>query len=147
MMRAILLSMGLAMAVGCASTKPHSSWDDADKESPAARFSVSPTSKKTTTKTEKAETTTSAKTGIVVDEKDLATLEKMNKAIEAFVLKNQTASFKSLCKDKRFDCFVDDALYPAGRKKSTRSVPPYASGSKMGLNGEKRVQARYDVYP
>lgn len=85
--------------------------------------------------------------GIVVNTKDLQILEKMNKAVEAYVLKNETKSFIKLCKDKRFDCFVDDKDYPQNKKKISRSVPPYASGSKMGLQGEIRIQVRYDFYP
>lgn len=86
-------------------------------------------------------------TSVVVEAKDLATLEKMNKAVEAYVLKNEPKSFKDLCKDKRFDCFIDEKKYPAQRKKIVRNVPPYASGSKMGLQGETRVHVRYDFYP
>lgn len=84
---------------------------------------------------------------IVVDTKDLQTLEKMNKAIEDYVLRKQTKSFTSLCKDKRFDCFVGEKLFPHGKKKISRTVPPYASGSKMGLQGEERVHVKYDFYP
>jgi|GEM_PF-2204380 len=85
--------------------------------------------------------------GIVVDSKDLAVLEKMNKAVEAYVLKNEKKQFTSLCKDKRFDCFVDEKAYPHSKKKIARKVPPYASGSKMGLQGEARVHVKYDFYP
>lgn len=84
---------------------------------------------------------------VVVGAEDLALLEKMTKAVEAYVLKNQKKSFKSLCKDKRFDCFVDEKPLSAGRKKTVRTAPPYASGSKMGLQGENRVHVRYDFYP
>lgn len=85
--------------------------------------------------------------GIVVDNKDLQTLDKMTKAVEAYVIRNEKKSFLSLCKDTRFDCFVDDVVYPKGKKKMPRPVPPYSSGSKMGLHGEKRVQVKYDFYP
>jgi hypothetical protein len=84
---------------------------------------------------------------VVVGPEDLQVMEKMNKAVEAYVLKNEKKSFKSLCKDKRFDCYVDEKVFPAGRKKTVRTVPPYASGSKMGLQGETRVHVRYDFYP
>lgn len=85
--------------------------------------------------------------GIVVDNKDLVILEKMVKAVETYVLKNDKRSFSALCKDKRFDCYVNDKFYPAGKKKTSRNVPPYALGSKMGLQGETRVQIRYEFYP
>lgn len=84
---------------------------------------------------------------VVVDTEDLVALEKMNKAVEAYVLKNEPKSFRSLCKDMRFDCYVNDEVVPPGRKKSVRKVPPYASGSKMGLQGETRIHLRYDFYP
>lgn len=84
---------------------------------------------------------------VVVDSDDLLVMEKMNKAVEAYVLKNEKKSFKALCKDKRFDCYVDEKIFPAARKKVVRTVPPYASGSKMGLQGETRVHVRYDFYP
>ena len=86
-------------------------------------------------------------TSVVVEPQDLAVLDKMNKAVEAYVLKNEQNSFKTLCKDKRFDCYVDEKKYPAKAKKIVRKVPPYASGSKMGLQGETRVHVRYDFYP
>ncbi len=82
-----------------------------------------------------------------MDSKDLQTLEKMDKAIEAFVLKNDPKAFTKLCKEKRFDCQVDGKMFPAGKKKTSRTVPPYASGSKMGLRGEVRVHVKYDFYP
>lgn len=84
---------------------------------------------------------------IVVDAKDIALLEKMTKAVEAFVIKNEKMSFTSLCRDKRFDCFIDEQPYPSGKKKVSRTTPPYASGSKMGLQGEKRIQVRFNFYP
>lgn len=86
-------------------------------------------------------------TSVVVEPEDLAVLEKMNKAVEAYVLKNERIHFKNLCKDKRFDCYIDEKKYPAKAKKTGRKVPPYASGSKMGLQGETRVHVRYDFYP
>lgn len=91
------------------------------------------------------ETTKTA--SVVVDVKDLQVLEKMNKAIEAYVLKKQKKEFMALCKDSRFDCFMDEKPFPKLKKKITRTLPPYASGSKMGLQGETRVHVRYDFYP
>lgn len=74
-------------------------------------------------------------------------LERMTKAIEVYVHKGDKKEFTQLCKDRRFDCYVGEKLFPAGRKKITRKAPPYALGSKMGLQGEERVQARYEFYP
>lgn len=86
-------------------------------------------------------------TGIVVDAKDMALLDKMSKAVEAYVFKNDKKEFKTLCQDKHFDCFVSEKPFPKGKKKINRTVPPYASGAKMGLHGEERVQVKYDFYP
>lgn len=85
--------------------------------------------------------------GIVVDNKDLEVLEKMNKAVELYVLKNEKKSFAALCKDNRFDCYVNESPLPKRKKKIIRNVPPYASGSKMGLQGENRVHVKYDFFP
>ena len=86
-------------------------------------------------------------TGIVVDNKDLQALDSMTKAVEAYVIKGEKKSFANLCNDKRFDCSVDDVSYPKGKKKVLRTVPPYATGTKMGLQGERRIQVKYDFYP
>jgi hypothetical protein len=147
MIKRLLIASSMLLFVGCAALKEkNSSWDhEAPTNSSAKKSSTGASS--AATKTSSTSTTTSVKSSIVVDEKDLQALEKMNKALEAYVLKNEEASFKSLCKDKRFDCFVDEKAYPKGKKKNLRKVPPYASGSKMGLKGEVRVQARYDFYP
>lgn len=85
--------------------------------------------------------------GIVVDNKDIAILEKMVKAVESYVLKNDKKNFAALCKDKRFDCYVNDQFYPTRKKKIPRTVPPYALGSKMGLHGENRIHVKYEFYP
>ncbi|WP_415062922.1 hypothetical protein [Bdellovibrio sp.] len=84
---------------------------------------------------------------IVVSPKDLQKHDKMTKALEAYILKGDKTSFAALCKDSHFDCFVDNKAYPKNKKKQTRKVPPYASGSKMGLQGENRIHVRYDFYP
>ena len=85
--------------------------------------------------------------GIVVDSEDIETSNRMSKAVDAFVFKNQKDEFTTLCKDTRFDCFVNDKRYPKGRKKVKRKVPPFLSGSKMGLQGDTRVRVRYNFYP
>ena len=90
---------------------------------------------------------TAKTTGIVVDNKDLQALDKMTKAVEAYVIKGDKKSFSKLCTDKRFDCSVDEVAFPKGKKKITRLVPPYATGTKMGLQGEKRIHVKYDFYP
>ena len=84
---------------------------------------------------------------IVVDSDDIEAGNRMSKAVDAFVFKNQKDDFTALCKDTRFDCFVNDKRYPKGRKKVKRKVPPFLSGSKMGLQGETRVRVKYDFYP
>lgn len=112
-----------------------------------SRESVEPVAPGKVIKKSSSSSVSTVKTSIVVDQKDLQTLEKMNKALEDFVLKSEAKAFSSLCKDKRFDCYVDDKIYPKKKKKMARKVPPYASGSKMGLQGEKRIQGRYDFYP
>jgi len=84
---------------------------------------------------------------IVVDREDIEISNRMSKAVDAFVFKNQNEDFKTLCEDKRFDCFVNDKRFPSGRKKIKRKVPPYLSGAKMGLQGENRIRVKYDFYP
>lgn len=85
--------------------------------------------------------------GIVVDSADVDMGNRMSRAVDAFVFKNQREEFTSLCKDERFDCYVNDKRYPKGRKKVKRKVPPFLSGSKMGLQGDERVRVRYNFYP
>ena len=141
MIRILVMTATAALFVGCATHESRPMpWAETAKDSSEAPA-------KTTIKTSSTSSTTTVKSSIVVDQKDIQTLEKMDKALEAFVLKNEPKGFTTLCKDKRFDCYVGDALYPKSKKKTTRKVPPYASGSKMGLQGEQRVQARYDFYP
>ncbi|UOF02681.1 hypothetical protein [Bdellovibrio reynosensis] len=84
---------------------------------------------------------------IEVDANDQKALDKMTKAVEKYVIKKDIKQFNKLCKDKRFDCFVNEKPFPKNKKAIARSVPPFASGSKMGLHGEERVQVRYDFYP
>ncbi|WP_413944306.1 hypothetical protein [Bdellovibrio sp. HCB-162] len=135
------LSLILVMLfLGACATKPksHDSGFEDLKETKHAA---------TAKKTEKVPAEPAKASSIVVDSKDLQVLEKMTKAVELYVLKNDKKQFTSLCKDKRFDCFVDDKAYPKTKKKIARSVPPYASGSKMGLQGEQRVHVKYDFYP
>lgn len=136
MSKILFIGIVLFLAIGCAgiSSRMASRHDDTPEAANRSEDVKRPVSVK-------------AKTSIVVDQEDLQALEKMDRALEAFVLKNETSGFKTLCRDQRFDCFVDDVLYPTSKKKTVRKVPPYASGSKMGLRGEKRVQARYDFYP
>ncbi len=100
-----------------------------------------------TKKEEKSQSESAPSSSIVVSPKDLQMHDKMTKALEAYVLKGDKNSFASLCKNSHFDCFVDNKAYPKNKKKQIRKVPPYASGSKMGLQGENRVHVRYDFYP
>lgn len=141
----ILLVGAVAAALSACVTHESRPMPWADTVKDGKESSVSPS--KTTSKTTSTSSMTTVKTSIVVGPKDLQTLEKMDKALEGFVLRNETKIFTSLCKEKRFDCYVGDVLYPKTKTKVTRKVPPYASGSKMGLQGENRIQARYDFYP
>lgn len=98
-------------------------------------------------KINKATENTPKAKSIVVDTADIQLLEKMNRAMGDYVLKNDRAAFENLCKDTRFDCFVEERLFPKKKKKIKRSVPPYASGSKMGLQEEERLNVKYNFYP
>lgn len=82
-----------------------------------------------------------------VSSQDVQTLEKMNKAIEDYVHRKNSKEVTKLCKDLRFDCYLDNKIFPKGRKTVKRSLPPYATGSKMGTHGEDRVQMRYEFFP
>lgn len=84
---------------------------------------------------------------IVVGDKDLRLLEQMNKSVEDYVLKKDKKGFQNLCRNQHFDCLIGDKVFPLRNKKIERKVPPYASGSKMGLHGEERVHIRYEFYP
>lgn len=84
---------------------------------------------------------------IVVDDKDLNLLEQMNKSVEDYILKKDKIGFQKLCRNTHFDCLINDKPFPVRKKKIQRKVPPYASGSKMGLHGEERVHIRYEFYP
>ncbi|KHD89368.1 MAG: hypothetical protein OM95_03055 [Bdellovibrio sp. ArHS] len=140
-MKKFFVLAALLVICGCATQKKETAnWDEFhDLKSSSAD--------KTKKAEKKTSETTSKPGGIVVDGQDVQTLEKMTKAVELFVLKNQKADFARMCKDKRFDCFVDEKPFPKAKKIVKRTVPPYASGSKMGLQGEKRVQVKYDFYP
>ncbi|MEK2688050.1 hypothetical protein [Bdellovibrio sp. GT3] len=85
--------------------------------------------------------------GIVVQPADLELGDKMARAMDAYVFSNESADFTALCKDERFDCYVDDKRFPKDRKRVKRKVPPFLSGSKMGLQDEKRIHIKYNFYP
>lgn len=133
MKKVLLLSLSMLMMITACATKRHES---------AGTISLEKSKK-----IEKPAEEPPKTTGIVVDAKDLQILESMNKAVELYVLKSEIKQFTSLCKDTHFDCFIDEKSFPKRKKKITRTIPPYASGSKMGLQGEKRVQVKYDFYP
>jgi hypothetical protein len=84
---------------------------------------------------------------IVVDQSDIEAEKKMSKAIDEFVFKKQAQRLTQLCRDPRFDCYINDRLFPIGRKLKTHKVPPFLSGSKMGLHDEQQVRVKYDFYP
>lgn len=128
----------------------------ATKKTQDLDFDDLPPEKKATSKAAKSDKTAkpqaspaelSRNSGIVVDPQDLAILERMTKAVELYVHKGSKKEFNTLCKDKRFDCFLNEKNHPAKKKKTARGIPPYASGSKMGLQGEERVHLRYEFYP
>lgn len=75
------------------------------------------------------------------------TLEKMNTAMEDYVFRRDSKALTQYCQDLRFDCFVDNKAFPDKRKKQTRKNAPLATGSKFGLQGEDRVQVRYEFFP
>ena len=85
--------------------------------------------------------------GKVVSAKDTKTMEDINKAMEAYINRKDSKDLTKLCQDLRFDCYVDNKVFPAKRKKVKRSIPPFATGSKLGLHGEDRVQVRYEFFP
>lgn len=149
MKKVLIVSMLFLVLCACA-TRPakESSFDDASPrvgKSAASSGKIDRTSKP---KTEAAPAVESARNaGIVVDPQDLAVLERMQKAVESYVHRGEKKQFNSLCKDKRFDCYVNEKPFPAKKKKVSRTVPPYASGSKMGLQGEERIQLRYEFFP
>lgn len=84
---------------------------------------------------------------IVVDTDDMELANKMTKAVDNYVFKDEEEEFKALCEGPRFDCWVNEATYPKGKKKIARTVPPFLSGSKMGLRGDERIQVRFTFYP
>ena len=95
----------------------------------------------------KAAKTEKVEAGIVVDNTDVELANRMTVAMDAFVFKNERTEFTKLCKDKRFDCLVDDKVFPTGKKKTKRKVPPFMSGAKNGIQGDTRVYVKYDFYP
>lgn len=142
MKRILVLSAILLLLVSCATRK---SKDLDFDDMPAEKKASSSTKKKS--KAEASPDAGGVVPGVVVDPQDLAMLERMTKAVESYIYKGEKKEFTTLCKDKRFDCFVDEKASPARKKKISRPLPPYASGSKMGLQGEKRIQLRYEFYP
>lgn len=104
-------------------------------------------STKSSDKADKAGKTEKAEAGILVDNADVELANRMTVAMDAFVFKNERTEFTKLCKDKRFDCIVDEKAFPVGKKKAKRKVPPFMSGSKNGIQGDTRVYVKYDFYP
>jgi hypothetical protein len=102
---------------------------------------------KSSNKADKSDKTEKNEAGIVVNNADVELANRMTVAMDAFVFKNEKTEFTTLCKDKRFDCSVDEKRFPAGKKKTKRKVPPFMSGSKNGIQGDHRVQVKYDFYP
>lgn len=92
-------------------------------------------------------TSSNKEAGIVVDSADIEMGNRMSRAIDAYVFKNEKEDFTTLCNDNHFDCYLNEKRFPKDRKKIKRKVPPFTSGSKMGLQGETRIRLKYDFYP
>lgn len=84
---------------------------------------------------------------IIVDDADIELSNKMTTAVDAYVFKDDQDEFKKLCSESRFDCWVNEKKFPAGKKTIARTVPPFLTGSKMGLRGDERIQVRFNFYP
>lgn len=148
MMKFFLAAIALATLSSCATIK-HAICDCAQpgKEAKSSSGSTEHSSKAGSSSSATDKGSSGKDSSIVVDNSDIETSNRMMKAVDAFVFKNQKDEFTNLCKDERFDCFVNEKRYPKGRKKIKRKVPPFLSGSKMGLQGETRVRVKYDFYP
>lgn len=146
MKRVIVLTLLTVVMASCAHKRKTQDLDF-DDVPVTKKSSSSKKTEKSGAKPEASPAELSRNSGIVVDPQDLAALDRMTKAVELYVHKGDKKEFTALCKDKRFDCYVADKFFPAKKKKTARAIPPYASGSKMGLQGEERVQVRYEFYP
>lgn len=78
---------------------------------------------------------------------DIEMINKMIKAVDDYVFRQQKEEFTVLCKDNRFDCRVNEKRFPANKKKVKRLISPFVSGSKTGLQNAVRVTVRYSFYP
>lgn len=122
--------------------------DEPSTSAPKASSKASSTkSAKSSDKVDKSAKPEKVETGIVVDNADVELANRMTVAMDAFVFKNERTEFTKLCKDKRFDCIVDEKVFPIGKKKTKRKVPPFMSGAKNGIQGDTRVYVKYDFYP
>jgi Pyruvate decarboxylase and related thiamine pyrophosphate-requiring enzymes len=84
---------------------------------------------------------------IIVDDADIELSNKMTSAVDTYVFKDDEDEFKKLCSESRFDCWVNEKKYPAKKKAIARTIPPFLTGSKMGLRGDERIQVRFNFYP
>jgi hypothetical protein len=148
-MRAFLSLIFLTFLLhGCATTPVDTTPLTLDDEpSASSSKAAGKTSGSKSTKADKTGKSDKADASIVVDNGDVELANRMTVAMDAFVFKNERTEFTQLCKDKRFDCLVDDKRFPQGKKKAKRKVPPFMSGSKNGIQGDHRVQVKYDFYP
>lgn len=147
-MKKILIVSMVVLGLSACATRPvkESSFDEASPR--AGKLSSGKGERASKIKNETGAAAEPARSsGIVVDPQDLAVLERMQKAVESYVHRGEKKQFNALCKDRRFDCFLNDKPFPAKKKKVPRAAPPYASGSKMGLQGEERIQLRYEFFP
>lgn len=78
---------------------------------------------------------------------DIEVINKMIKAVDDYVFRQQKDEFTALCKDARFDCRVNEKRFPAGKSKVKRKISPFVSGSKTGLQDSVRITVRYSFYP
>ncbi len=163
-MKSFLVLATLSLVLSSCATIKKSICDcqDAKKEAHLANTTTGPSasssngSGKTTYTTDKTSTKpvklvkrkkAAGQDSIVVDGDDMELANKMTKAVDNYVFKDEEEEFKALCDGPRFDCWVNEMPYPKGKKKIARTVPPFLSGSKMGLRGEERVQVRFTFYP
>ena len=85
---------------------------------------------------------------IAVNPDDLKIIDQMTTAMDDYVYRGEEQSFIDLCKDSRFHCYLNDKKFPQERKFKKRKVPPFMTGSKMGLrDDDERVRLRYEFYP
>lgn len=82
-----------------------------------------------------------------VNPADFELTAKMQAAMDDYVFKDEKTEFMALCADPRFDCTLNDKRFPKEKKKIRRKIPPFMSGSKMGVVNNERILLKYNFYP